>query len=246
MQIQESLKQLGLSERESKVYQELLKIGPTTITNLVRNTGIPSSKIYDILEKLLQKGLATQIIVKGKREFHPASPDKLFSLIKEKENIINEILPSLQTLYEKTNEETIAEVYKGKEGAKAIFEDVLKEGKSWLSIGASAKSEVVLPYYMDNFYKQMHSKKLNLKSLFTDNEDTQRLKIKLEKYKNVQIKSLPKEIKNLMSIFIYGDKIAIIPITSDIEINPLIILIKSKESADSYRDYFNWLWNLCK
>ncbi len=245
MNIQESLRQLGLSERESKVYQELLKIGPTTITNIIKSTGIPSSKIYNILERLMQKGLATQIIVKGKREFHPASPDKLFSLIKEKENIINEILPSLQALYEKTNEETIAEIYKGKEGAKAIFEDILKEGKNWLSIGASAKSEVVLPYYMDNFYKRMYSKRIDLKSLFTNNEETLKLKSKLGKYKNIEIRFLPKEIKNLMSVFIYSDRIAIILITSDIEINPIIILIKSKESADSYRDYFNWLWKLC-
>ena len=245
MNIQESLRQLGLSERESKVYQELLKIGPTTITNIIKSTGIPSSKIYNILERLMQKGLATQIIVKGKREFHPASPDKLFSLIKEKENIINEILPSLQALYEKTNEETIAEIYKGKERAKAIFEDILKEGKNWLSIGASAKSEVVLPYYMDNFYKRMYSKRIDLKSLFTNNEETLKLKSKLGKYKNIEIRFLPKEIKNLMSVFIYSDRIAIILITSDIEINPIIILIKSKESADSYRDYFNWLWKLC-
>jgi sugar-specific transcriptional regulator TrmB len=245
MNIQESLKKLGLSERESRVYQELLKIGPTTITNLIKDTGIPSSKIYDILERLLQKGLATQIIVKGKREFHPANPEKLFNLIKEKEEVINEILPNLKNLYEKTNQETIAEIYKGKEGAKAIFEDILNEGKDWLSIGASAKSEIVLPYYMENFYKRLKSKKITLKSLFVQDNETIKLKSKLKDYKNIQIKFLPKEIKNLMSVFIYSDKIAIIPITSDIEINPLIILVKSKESADSYRDYFNWLWKLC-
>ncbi len=99
---------------------------------------------------------------------------------------------------------------------------------------------------MDNFYKKMSNKKIKLNSLFTNNIETQKLKSKLKNYKNIQIKFLPKEIKNLMSIFIYSNKIAIIPITNDIETNPLIILIKSKESADSYRNYFNWLWKLCK
>jgi len=245
MNIQDSLRQLGLSERESKVYQELIKIGPTTITNLIKNTGIPSSKIYDVLERLLQKGLATQILIKGKKEFHPANPDKLFNLIKEKENTINEILPKLQNLYKKTNQEIIAEIYKGKEGAKTIFEDILKENKDWLSIGASAKSEITLPYYMDNFYRKMSNKKIKLKSLFTNNSETQKLRSKLKNYTNIKVKFLPKEIKNLMSVFIYSNKIVIIPITEDIEINPLIILIKSKESSDSYKDYFNWLWKLC-
>ena len=110
MDMQTSLEKLGLSGRESKVYQILLDVGPTTITKIINKTGIPSSKIYDVLRRLEQKGLVTYILVKRKKEFHPANPKKLFDLIKEKGELINEILPHLQNLYSKTSEEINAEI----------------------------------------------------------------------------------------------------------------------------------------
>ncbi len=245
MNVQESLEKLGLSGRESRVYQILLNVGPTTITKIISATGIPSSKIYDVLERLEQKGLVTHILVKGKKEFHPANPKKLFDLIKEKEELIENVLPKLQELYKKTSEEINAEIYKGKEGMKAIFEDVLKEKKDWFALGASAKSIEALPYYMPHFYQRMKQKKIKSSILFVDTEFTRKYSKELKKYKNIKSKFLPKTIKNLMVIFIYSNKIVIIPITPTIEEMPLAILIKSKESAESYRDYFKWLWKLC-
>jgi len=244
MDIHESLQSLGLSERESRVYQVLLNIGPTTITKLIAATGIPSSKIYDVLERLEQKGLVTHILVKNKKEFHPVNPEKLFDLIKEKERIINDILPRLQGLYEEKREEIQAEIYKGKEGIKHIFEDILKEGREWCALGASGKAAFTLPYYMPHFYKRMKKKRIKLNILFVDTEITRKQAGELKDYKNIKIKFLPKIIKNLMVIFIYNNKIVIIPITPVIETMPLAILIKSKESADSYRDYFKWLWKI--
>jgi sugar-specific transcriptional regulator TrmB len=244
MNIQESLEVLGLSARESRVYQALLNIGPTTTTRIINSTGVPSSKIYDILERLEQKGLVTHILVRGKKEFHPASPDKLSNLIKEKENVIQEILPKLQEIYNKKSEQIQAEIYKGKEGLKAIFDAILREEKDWLALGVSAKSEIILPYYMPHFYEEMKKKKINLKAFFVNSEETKRLAKKLDKYNNIKIRYLPKSIENLMTIFIYSNNVAIIPITSTIEMLPIVILVKSKESADSYRAYFEWLWQL--
>ena len=66
MKIHKYLTMVGLSEREARVYQALLHIGPSTITRIVNETAIPSSKIYDVLERLEHKGLVSYILVKGK------------------------------------------------------------------------------------------------------------------------------------------------------------------------------------
>lgn len=50
MDLAKALEQLGLCERESRVYLALLDIGPSTTSRLIRKTGIASSKIYDVLE----------------------------------------------------------------------------------------------------------------------------------------------------------------------------------------------------
>jgi len=246
MDIKTALENTGLSERESRVYLALLDIGPTTTSRLIRSTGIASSKIYDVLEKLEHKGVVTHIIQRGKKQFQAVNPEKLFDLIKEKEDMIKEILPQLRGLYEKTREEVQAEIYKGKEGIKAIFEDILKEGKEWYALGASGKAAYTLPYFMPHFYKRMEQKKIRLNILFADIDITREQAKELKKYKNVLIRFLPKIIKNLMVIFIYASKIVIIPITPTVEAMPTAILIKSKESADGYVNYFKWLWQMAK
>lgn len=246
MQIQNSLEQLGLSIREARVYKALLNIGPTTITRLVKDTSIPSSKIYDVLERLIQKGLVTHILVKGKKEFHPASPDKLFSLLKEKEKLINNILPDLNKLYEKTSEEVQAEIFKGPEGLKAVLDDIVKTKKDFINLGASGKGELILPYFVPQFYERLKEKKINFRMLAVDTELTKKQFSKLKKYKNIKIKYLPKTIHNFMSTLIYGGKVALVPITPAIESLPITILIKSKESADSYREIFEWIWKSIK
>lgn len=246
MDLKESLEQIGISDRESRVYLALLDLGPTTSSAIIRKTGIASSKIYDVLEKLEQKGLVTHVLVKSKKEFHAVNPTKLSEVIKEKEQIIADILPRLKELYGQTREETQAEIYKGKEGMKKIFEEILDEAKEWFALGASGKAEITLEYYMPGFYKRMKEKKIKLNVLFVDTEETRKQAKRLKDFENIKSRFLPKEIKNLMAIFIYGDKIVVIPITPTIEISPIAILIKSKESAESYRDYFNWLWRLSK
>ena len=80
-----SLELLGLSPRESAVYYALLKSGPTTTSRIIKDTGIPSSKIYDVLERLIQKGLASYILVSGKKEFRATNPNKLMEIIEKKE-----------------------------------------------------------------------------------------------------------------------------------------------------------------
>jgi len=244
MDLKTTLETIGLSERESRVYIALLYIGPTTTSKLIRRTGIASSKIYDVLEKLEHKGLVTHIIKKGKRQFQAVNPEKLFDSIKEKESLIEQALPELQLLYKKTREEIQAEIYKGKEGIKAIFEDVLKEGKEWYALGASGKAAFTIPYYMPHFYKRMKQKNIKLNILYVDTETTREQAKELKEYKNIQVKFLPQIIKNLMVILIYSNKVAVIPITPTVETMPLAILIKSKESADSYKDYFKWLWKI--
>jgi sugar-specific transcriptional regulator TrmB len=56
-----SLKQLGLSLNESKAYLCLLRKSGVTGYELSKNAGVPPSKIYDSLNKLLAKGFISVI-----------------------------------------------------------------------------------------------------------------------------------------------------------------------------------------
>ena len=52
------LEEIGLTKGEIKVYLTLLKIGNTTSGRIINESGVSRSKVYDVLERLKQKGLA--------------------------------------------------------------------------------------------------------------------------------------------------------------------------------------------
>ncbi len=244
--LKEQLEQIGLTDRESKVYLALLELGSTTTSKIIRKTAIESSKIYDVLERLEHKGVVTHIIMNGKKHFKAAKPDKLFYLIKEKEYLIENMLPQLNLLYNKVAEEEDAEIVKGKQGAKNIYEDILNTAKDWDILGGSGKGITTLPYYLPQFYKRLENKKISTRILFVDTEETRIQRQELTKHKNIQIKFLPKKIQNLLILSVYANKLIIVPIIPNIEEMPLAIQITSKTTSQGFKQYFNWLWKISK
>ena len=63
----EYLKELDLSDGQVRVYGAVLELGISTINKIQEKTGIERRNIYDILNKLIEKGLVTYITEKGKR-----------------------------------------------------------------------------------------------------------------------------------------------------------------------------------
>ncbi len=53
------LKQAGLTDAEARVYLALLDLGSAKIGALVKKSKVAQSKIYDVLSRLLEKGLAS-------------------------------------------------------------------------------------------------------------------------------------------------------------------------------------------
>ncbi|MBU0667013.1 MAG: helix-turn-helix domain-containing protein [Nanoarchaeota archaeon] len=80
----QTLQELGLNKRESICYSTLLELGSSKTGEICKKTKIPSSKIYEILNNLMQKGFVSYII-KGKIKHYQASnPQILLNIIEEK------------------------------------------------------------------------------------------------------------------------------------------------------------------
>ena len=71
------LKDAGLTEGEIKVYLALLELGDTTTGPLVDKSGVARSIVYQILERLIEKGLASYIVKDKTKYYQAADPNKL-------------------------------------------------------------------------------------------------------------------------------------------------------------------------
>jgi sugar-specific transcriptional regulator TrmB len=87
--IMSHLMHLGLSEYEAKVYLSLLRQSPATAYEAGKSSGVPTSKVYEVLKRLAEKGILS-IIDEGKTaRYVPISPQELLDRYQNRtENIL--------------------------------------------------------------------------------------------------------------------------------------------------------------
>jgi sugar-specific transcriptional regulator TrmB len=73
---------IGLAENESKAYITLLRNNPATPYEIAHASGIPSSKVYEALNRLVEKGVVSAVDEGKKRRYIPIDPDELLGRYK--------------------------------------------------------------------------------------------------------------------------------------------------------------------
>jgi len=237
--MQETLEKIGLTKNEAKVYLALVKTGDSLASTIAKITNLHRRPVYDSLDKLIEKGLVSYNIKSGKKYFQAQNPEKILSILKDKENEIKHILPELISKFNATKPEVFSEIYEGKEGLKTVMELILKENKDWLSIGSTGKGPSVIPYFLEHWHKKRIKQKIQFKTLIADTPEGRERTKKFSKIGLAKVKFLPKKIKHPQTIWIFGNKVAIILVSME---HLTIFLIDNKEVAVSFRDYFNYMW----
>ena len=229
------LMKVGLGKSETEIYLALLRLGKATVTKLTQETGIHRTYIYDIIEKLREKGLVSQIKEQNKQYFQATEPERIKEYLLEKVDLIDKLLPELNKIRKKSVEETSVEVYKGEEGIKTVLNDIIREGKDYYAMGSMKEFEEILPIFAEQFILKVNKNKIKEKVILEEG-------VKILKAKKHEYRYLPKEHIFLTGIMIYSDKVAFF-----IWKEPYIqILVKNKDIAKSYLTQFNIIWKVAK
>jgi sugar-specific transcriptional regulator TrmB len=232
----EILRMLGLTSIESKVYLTLIEYGSSLAGSISDKSHIHRRNVYDALDSLLQKGLATYVISNNRKVWSPISPEKIKSIVKEKEIAVIGMLPELMKKYGTSKSKQTVEVFEGLGGMKSFYDDILASKKELIVLFATGKPYQRMPFYMKKWDETFAKNKVKRKILLNHGYSIEENKI--AKYR--QIKVLPKELSSPTQIFIYGEKSAV-AIWSE---EPIATLISNKEVSDGFRKYFDFLWSL--
>lgn len=76
--------ELGFSDYEAKAYISLLQKNPATAYEVAKNAAIPTSKIYEILIKLAEKGVISEFDDNNKRKYIPMPPEEMIDSYRSK------------------------------------------------------------------------------------------------------------------------------------------------------------------
>src|SRR3989344_8785857 len=151
----EQLQKLGLLESESKVYLALLSLGSTSTGKIAKETELNRVSVYKALENLSRKGLVSHVIKANRKYFEATNPEVLEKIIEEKKKLLDNIkgqIPMLQEIYKGTKKKIESNIYEGIKGAKALWENWLKElkkGDEWLILGAPKSAEIFSGYFKE-------------------------------------------------------------------------------------------------
>ncbi len=82
--ITERLMELGLSEYESRAWISLLKANPSTAYEVARTSGIPTAKIYPVMDRLVERGMILDLREGERRRYAPCDPEDFLGRFRQK------------------------------------------------------------------------------------------------------------------------------------------------------------------
>lgn len=243
------LKQIGLTDNEIKIYLFLLKNSPTTKTPLVKATAISGSKIYEVIHRLAQKGLASITLENNVQHFSAASPDKIKDYLKRKqqeitlaEQKINHLLPSLISLASEPQKTAKVAIFTGWEGLATVYNEAfahLKSGnkEKMYVIGASSGQNTTQTERFFKKYGKLAIEKADLRIIF--NTSNRPYVTRIEQSIGYTYNKRFLFTKTPTELTVIGNTAFIVLLHNE----PMIIRIQNKETADSFKQYFNFLWS---
>lgn len=231
----DALEKIGFDKGEIKVYVGLLKLGPSLVGRISKETGINRTHVYNILEKLEKRGFVGFVIENNKRHYSASDPLKIKNYIKSVSTDFSLLEPRLKQLYDSRREKVMAEIFRGKEGFKTILDDMFKVGGDFLVFGEEGQFQEAYPILFEKFQRELVDKHFFEKVLVKEG-------INYKKGQNSKIRIISKKYSSPTNTVVYGNRVQI-NVWNDPQHH---ILITSKELAESYKSYFGFFWKMAR
>lgn len=131
----DEMKQLGLTQYEAKAYLKLLEHSPVNGYALSKNSGVPRSRVYEVLDGLIKKQLVFEKNTENGTIYYPLEPDLLIKKLKKNyESIIDHVKEETTHLFVKNKEQYESKVISGRKNIFDFIELLLDNAKNRIDI----------------------------------------------------------------------------------------------------------------
>ncbi len=240
MQIVEALQNIGLNEKEAKVYTALLSLGESTAYVIAERAGLKKPTTYVILEQLIKKGAARLVPRAKKVRYIAISPKELFASAEERIGTARELIPELLALTEGKETKSKTLFFEGLPAIKKAFLNQAKimTGKEMVGFYAHSGevSKELLPFFVE-YNNELLRRKITLRGIAPEHPN-------LKEYRDTDT-----EYGRTMKIVPFDEYSA--PISLDIGEKHVMFfefknvqatLIESERIANTMRQIFEMLW----
>ena len=250
--IEKVLKMAGLSDKEIKIYLAGLKQGPVLANFLAQQTGVSRQNTYDILNKLIKKGLASTTGKKYNTRFIMEEPANIQRLLDKQKRKIEKIkkdlelaMPEIESFYKTETFVPKIKFYEGKESMRNLFLDSLKcKNKEMLAVLPATEfyktigTEFVKYYIQERVSKNIKTKSIRLKSY----EDYEEKFFHRHEKQLREVRYAPANVSFTSTLLIFDNKVVFISSKKE----NFGLMIESEEYKDMMVNLFNVLWKVSK
>lgn len=247
---EKDLQSIGLTEGESKVYETLLLIGTSTVGPIVKRSEVAYSNIYEILDRLMSKGLVSYTMREKTKYFQASVPGRLYEYLDRQEaavgknrKLLDGLVPRILNMKKFYPGAENAEVFVGNAGMRTAYETLFENGK---------KGD-------EGFFFYAYSPEYHEYSRTFYSKLTPRMRVTGIKWRGIVDKayfrkaglgnSPRSEVRRKYvdfpvpgNIDVFKEK-SLITTWSD---KPVGVLIISQEVADNFKTYFDAMWKAGK
>ncbi len=247
---EQTLAELGLSDKEAAMYEALLKKGQAQIPELVKGTGFKRGDVYNILAGLEAWGLLETKQKEGKKYYLPAHPSKLKETAaeqaKELENTkkaLDSAIPDLVSMYNLAVNKPGVRFFEGKEGIKEALWDSLTAKETIYTYMDRQSMLKVIGDINEEYYKKRLASAVKKRLLLIDDAAGRDYLAKLPATALSEVALLPKETRLFhASMHTYDNKLVYFTHRND---DALAVIIADPDLYAMNRSIFEIIWGLC-
>lgn len=234
------LSDLGLKTREAVIYLSCLKLGQATVSTISQDSGIQRTFVYDILEDLIKKGIASLVIVNDLKYFSVIPIEEFEQMQLEKVKRLGVIVPEIKMIEGTGGPRPKVKFFEGKEGLREAQFDTLNlpNGSEILAYATASGIYYDEERFGKTYISERVKKKIRVRAIVPETPETKEL-IKFNREQLRQSRLVPAEkfpFRN--EIDIYGNKVAIISYQKEL----IAVIIESEAIAETQRMIFELAW----
>lgn len=247
----ELLEGIGLTKGEVKTYFALLELGSSTTGEIIKKAKVSRSKVYEMLERLIDKGLVSFVIKNNIKYFQAASPQSIIRYVEKKKKELTEKESSLKKLAsflekkQKTSKKPQhATVYEGINGIKTMYNEILTslhKGEEYYAIAVEPEEYQNKDFslFIENYHRRREEKGIKVK-LLANSVLKKEISSTIALTKLMRVRYFTQEIPS--ATLIYKDSV----VTFVWANTPTGIVTKSETIAKRYKKFFEEIWENAK
>lgn len=242
---------LGLTPEHAVVYLSLLENGTSPVSTIAKDSRLPRSSVYLLLEDLKKAGLVLSLDGEAKRTYSPVSPERLKDLLEEKARLLRRVDLDLRTNFSvvetlfQNHQPILPKIgfYEGESDLKNAYRDGLWSGEILIfrqgaDSGAQLRDD---PTYRADFVRECLEREIPVREILEESPAAQQYQQRLTAGQVVLVPAGNGRSVHHIDKHIYGER------TAYIFHDRLVgVVIEDATLAAAERATFELLWGQFK